>query len=156
MTARIDVTIVFLLAVVLFSVTSSVEAASDDTRKNIVLIAGLKSHGPEGNGIHDYAWSARLIETMLENSNIRDQVNVSLHLNGWPSDPRFLQQADTIMIISDGRDGGNGREAPHLATAQRVRQVDALMKKGCGLVTFHFSTFAPDKYAEQSWNSPLP
>ena len=36
---------------------SPLRAASEDV-KNIVLIAGLKSHGPEGNGIHDYAWSA--------------------------------------------------------------------------------------------------
>jgi len=28
--------------------------------KKIVLIAGQKSHGPEGNRIHDYPWSVKL------------------------------------------------------------------------------------------------
>ena len=83
---------------------SPLRAASEDV-KNIVLIAGLKSHGPEGNGIHDYAWSARLLKTALEHSNIREHVNVTVHFNGWPVDFRSLQDADTLMIISDGRDG---------------------------------------------------
>jgi len=35
--------------------------------KKIVLIAGKKSHGPEGNGIHDYPWSVKLLKVMLDN-----------------------------------------------------------------------------------------
>ena len=46
-------------------------------KKQVVLIAGVKSHGPEGNRIHDYPWSVRLLKTMLENSNVREQVEVS-------------------------------------------------------------------------------
>src|SRR5262249_39181655 len=58
------------------------------------------------------------------------------------------------MVISDGRDGNLYEEAPHLASDERVRYFDGLMKKGCGLLTFHFSTFAPEKYREQvlDWN----
>src|SRR4030095_15134302 len=56
----------------------------------------------------------------------------------------------TIMIISDGRDGDSGREAPHLATPERVQLVDRLMKRGCGIMTFHFSTFAPDALADSA------
>ena len=116
-------------------------------RKKIVLVAGLKSHGPEGNRIHDYPWTVRLLKTMLEKSAIRDQVNVETFLNGWPNNSTALEDADTIMVISDGRDGDIGREAPHLATQERVQQIDRLMKRGCGIITFHFSTFAPDRLA---------
>ncbi len=125
--------------------------AVDDSmdRKSIVVIAGLKSHGPEGNGIHDYAWSARLIKTMLEHSNIADAVEVTLHLNGWPTDTGQLIEADAVMIISDGRDGDIGREAPHLATPERIALMDELVARGCGVVTFHFSTFAPDALADR-------
>ncbi len=126
------------------------DAAGQDGRKNIVLIAGIKSHGPEGNGIHDYAWSARLIRTMLENSNVRHKVNVSMHLAGWPQDERLLHNADAMMIISDGRDGDIGREAPHLTTPERVRLVEAMVKRVCGVATFHFSTFAPDALGEKA------
>ncbi|MDB6173283.1 MAG: pyrrolo-quinoline quinone [Chthoniobacteraceae bacterium] len=122
--------------------------------KKVVLLAGKKSHGPEGNRIHDYLWSARLIKTMIEHSNVRDRVRVELHADGWPKDETSLEDADTIMILSDGRDGDKFEEAPHLASAEHVALIERQMKRGCGLVTFHFSTFAPDEYGEQilRWN----
>jgi type 1 glutamine amidotransferase len=122
-------------------------AAPPAPRKKIVLLAGKKSHGPEGNGIHDYGWSAQLLKVMLEHSNIRRRVRVEVHTGGWPRHPATLEDADTIMVISDGRDGSLYEEAPHLASPERVRDFGRHMKRGCGLVTFHFSTFAPQRYA---------
>src|SRR5436305_14276742 len=90
-------------------------------RQKIVLLAGKKSHGPEGNGIHDYAWSAKLLKVMLEHSNIRHRVRVEVHTGGWPRHPATLEDADTIVVISDGRDGPLYEEAPHLASPERVR-----------------------------------
>ena len=88
--------------------------------RKIVLIAGKKSHGPEGNGIHDYPWSAKLLKVMLDNSNIRDQVRVEYHRDGWPRDEKTLDDASAIVIISDGRDGDLYEEALHLESDQRV------------------------------------
>jgi type 1 glutamine amidotransferase len=126
-------------------------AARADTPKpkKILLIAGKKSHGPVGNGMHDYGWSVQLLKVMLDNSNVKDRVRVEFHLDGWPKNPRTLEDADTIMIISDGRDGNQFEEAPHLASDERVRFIDKQMKRGCGFLTFHFSTFAPEKYRDQ-------
>ncbi len=143
-----------ILIVVLLLGTSHLRAAEEKgadskTSKKIVLVAGKKRHGPEGNRIHDYPWSARLIKVMLERSNINDQVHVDYTLDGWPADTRLMEAADTIMIISDGRDGDKYSEAPHLDGDQRIAFVEKQVKRGCGLVTFHFSTFGPDKYAEQ-------
>jgi type 1 glutamine amidotransferase len=122
--------------------------------KKIVLIAGKKSHGPEGNGIHDYGWSVRLLKVMLERSNVADRVRVEMHQGGWPRHPGTLETADTVLIVSDGRDGHLFEEAPHLASPERVRDFDRLMERGCGLMTFHFSTFAPEKYRDEvlRWN----
>jgi putative heme-binding domain-containing protein len=117
--------------------------------KKVVLIAGKKSHGPEGNGMHDYGWSVRLLKVMLDNSNISDRVAVEYHLDGWPEDQQSLETADTIMIVSDGRDGELFEEALHLQNEERIAFVGRQMARGCGLLTFHFSTFAPDKYAQQ-------
>lgn len=133
--------------VVLVPAYSAAEPAA--ARKKVVLIAGKKSHGPEGNGIHDYGWSAKLLKVMLENSNIRDRVKVEVHLGGWPRNPATLDDADTILVISDGRDGNLYEEAPHLASPERVRLFERQMRRGCGFLTFHFSTFAPQQYAEQ-------
>jgi type 1 glutamine amidotransferase len=127
-------------------------AAGPSNRKSIVLIAGKKSHGPEGNRIHDYPWSVKLLKVIFENSNIKDQVRVEFHRDGWPKDERSLEAADTIVVISDGRDGDKYSEAPYLESDERVAFVARQMKRGCGFVTFHFSTFAPDKYADQVLN----
>lgn len=124
-------------------------ALAQPAAKKIILIAGTKSHGPIGNGIHDYGWSVQLLKVMLDHSNVKEKVRVEAHLDGWPRDPRTLEDADTIMIVSDGRDGNLYEEAPHLASPERVRFIERQMKRGCGFLAFHFSTFAPDKYAEQ-------
>lgn len=125
-------------------------AAEDAPPKKVVLIAGKKSHGPEGNRIHDYPWSVRLIKVMLDNSNAADRVNVEFHLNGWPRDEKTLDDADTIMVISDGRDGDKYEEAPHLQTAARIAAIEKQIKRGCGFLSFHFSTFAPDQYGQHT------
>jgi type 1 glutamine amidotransferase len=124
-------------------------AQEEKPRRKVVLIAGKKSHGPVGNGVHDYGWSVRLLKVMLDSSNVKDRLKVEYHLDGWARDPKTLDTADAIMIVSDGRDGDLYEEAPHLASEERVRYLDGLVKKGCGVLTVHFSTFAPEKYREQ-------
>lgn len=121
---------------------------SSEQRK-IVLIAGPKSHGPVGNGIHDYPWSVKLLKVMLDNSNIKDNVRVEYHLEGWPENPETLNDADTIMVISDGRDGNKFVEAPHFVSEEHLKIIQRQIDRGCGFLTFHFSTFAPDKYSKQ-------
>ena len=137
------------VAVLVLSEATTLHAAERATKpKNVVLVAGVKSHGPEGNGIHDYGWSVRLLHAMLEQSNAKEQLRVTHHLNGWPKDPKAVEDADTIIVISDGRDGEKYSEALHLESKERVEQVDRLMKRGCGMVLIHFSNFAPEQYAE--------
>ncbi len=135
---------------VLFTTLPGVcEAAEKLPAKKIVLIAGVKSHGPEGNGIHDYPWSVRLLKVLFERSNVGGAVRVETHFGGWPADDRSLEDADTVVVISDGRDGTIGMEAPHLATQERQNRMENLIQKGCGLVTFHFSVFAPEAFEER-------
>ncbi|MDB5320716.1 MAG: Trehalose utilization [Phycisphaerales bacterium] len=139
-----------LILLTLFMIATPLSAAdAPPPPKKIVLIAGKKSHGPEGNGIHDYNWSARLLKTALDRSNVKDQINVEVHLNGWPKDDKSLANAATIMIISDGRDGDKYSEALHLESPERVAAVQKLMDNGVGLVLLHFATFAPDQYAKE-------
>ena len=137
----------FATLLLLLSAAGPSEAST--ARKRIVILAGKKSHGPVGNGIHDYGWSARLIKTMLDQSNVRDDVEVDVFLDGWPTDHSKLESADSIMIISDGRDGDLYEEALHLQDPEKIAFISKQVERGCGLVTFHFSTFAPDRYADQ-------
>ncbi|WP_278466480.1 ThuA domain-containing protein [Gimesia maris] len=143
----------FLLCLPVLSILSAeLPQKKSSDRHKIVLIAGPKSHGPVGNGIHDYPWSVKLLKVMLDNSNIRDKVQVEYHLEGWPENPETLNDADTIMVISDGRDGEKFTEAPHFASAAHLKQIQQQIDRGCGFLTFHFSTFAPDQYAKQIQN----
>ena len=126
-----------------------VETKPVTAKRKIVLIAGPKSHGPVGNGMHDYGWTVCLLRVTLEHSNIADQITVEHFLDGWPKQSAAVEHADTLMIVSDGRDGDKFSEALHLESDERVREVDRLMKRGCGLITFHFSAFAPEKYPDK-------
>lgn len=143
---------VFAFILAIFAAASVNPAGADveaaDASK-IVLIAGPKSHGPVGNGIHDYPWSVKLLKVMLDRSNVADQVQVEYHLEGWPDDPTTLEDADAVMVISDGRDGDRYEEAPHLQSEQRIATIQRRIDRGCGFLTFHFSTFAPDQHAER-------
>lgn len=122
-----------------------------DRPKKMVLIAGKKSHGPEGNGIHDYPWSVKLLKVMLDNSNVAEKVKVEYHLDGFPKETATLDDADTILVISDGRDGDLYEEAPHFASPENLALIQRQIQRGCGFAVIHFSTFAPDQYAAQSF-----
>ncbi len=143
--------LVWMALLLSFQIAEPGTAAAADRvpTKNIALIAGKKSHGPEGNGIHDYGWSVKLLKVMLDNSNVRERVRVEYHLDGWPADARTLDDADAIMVISDGRDGPLYEEAPHFKTQAQAEAVARQVKRGCGFLTFHFSTFAPDARAAE-------
>ncbi len=111
--------------------------------KKLVILAGAKSHAA---GDHEYIKSARLIKVMLE-QHLPGRLDVAIFYD-WPDDATVLDSADLIMCISDGRDGTIGQDASFLVP-ERVPVIARQMERGCGLVTFHFSTFAPDAYGAQ-------
>jgi type 1 glutamine amidotransferase len=113
--------------------------------KKVVLIAGKKSHGP---GVHEYEKSVRLLKVLLDTSLNLSGIKAEYHLDGWPKDEKTLDDADTIMTISDGQDGDKFSPVPFM-TPERMAVMERQMKRGCGFITFHFSTFTPDKYAPQ-------
>ena len=113
--------------------------------KKIVLIAGKKSHGP---GVHEYEKSVRLLKALLDTSPNLTGIKAEYHLGGWPEDEKTLDDADTIMTISDGQDGDKFSPVPFM-TPERMAVMERQMKRGCGFITFHFSTFTPDRYGPQ-------
>ncbi len=114
------------------------------TRK-IVLIAGRKSHGP---GEHEYLKTIKLLKVLLDRSPNLHGVTTEIYFNGWPEDAKTLDTADTIVVISDGQDHDESLRVP-IYTPERMRIMEKQMRRGCGFVTFHFSTFISYEYAEQ-------
>lgn len=103
-------------------------AAAD--KKLIVMIAGRPSHGP---GQHEHNAGILLLKKCLEQSAVRDQVEVRAHLNGgWPA-AEELAQAATVVIYADG---GKGHPA---LLGDRLRQLDREMQRGCGFLTLHYA-----------------
>ena len=98
-----------------------------DAKRNVLLIAGKPSHGP---GQHEHNAGVQLFAKCL-NENASQLVDVKFVLNGeWPEDA-VVAKADTIVIYSDG--GAKHPAIPHL------EQLDAQMKRGCGLVCLHYA-----------------
>jgi hypothetical protein len=123
---------------------SPVHAEKAKRPRKVVLIAGPldKSHPP---GTHEYEKSVRLLKHCLDHSPNVKGVRAEAHLGGWPRDPRTLDDADTIVLVSSGSDR---RERDHpLLVGDRLAVLGRQMKRGCGLVLIHWATFVPKKKA---------
>jgi len=99
-------------------------------RRNVVLIAGKKSHG---YGAHEHKAGCILLAKALNESGLKVQAEVIV--GGWPQDPRILDDADCIVIYADG--GGGHPFNAHLP------ELDKLMRRGVGMVCIHYGVEVP-------------
>lgn len=135
-----------LFVLALFSIFLSVPAvragriAKPPELKKIVFLAGTKSHGP---GDHEYEKACRLLARCLETSPNAPGYKTEVHLYGWPEDESTLDDADCIVLYSDGSD--HDERAHPLLAGRRLEKIRAQMKRGCGLVLLHYAVFAPVK-----------
>lgn len=100
-----------------------------DTKK-IAFVAGNPSHG---YGAHEHKAGCMLLAKALNESGL--PVRAEVYTNGWPKDPKVLEDAATIVIYSDG--GGGHPFNAHLS------EIDRLMKKGIGMVAIHYGVEVP-------------
>lgn len=118
--------------VLLIGIVLSTASAFAEDKKSVVMIAGAPSHGP---GDHEYNAGVLLLKKCLDWN--APQVEVKAHLSGgWPS-AEELAKADTILLYTEG--GG----AHPLLQGERLQQIGAQMKRGCGLICLHYSVEAP-------------
>lgn len=97
--------------------------------KKVVLIGGRDSHG---RGQHAHGPGMRLFAGCLEDV---PGILPAVYTGGWPKDPTAIDNADAIVIYSDG--GGGHPIIPHLdAVAER-------MAKGVGLGCIHYAVEVP-------------
>src|SRR5690349_9583329 len=113
-----------LIAALLVAATLGVFAAD----KKIVFIAGKPSHAPRA---HEHRAGCLLLQSCLANVS---GVTTVVYSNGWPADAKAaFEGASAIVIYADG---GNGH--PFLQE-DRPQMLDALMKKGVGVVCLHYA-----------------
>lgn len=112
--------------------------------RRVVILAGKKSHGPDGNGVHDYPAQARLLHDCLQRSALASQLAITrAEDDTWPA--AAVAEADVLVVIGDGRDGDLPyADAGHIATSERIATVAAAVARGAGVLAVHFSTFTPE------------
>jgi len=126
-------------------IQTSCNPGSHDEPTSIVILVGEKSHPA---GMHEYIKASRLIKAMIEHSDNMEDVTVRLVYQGWPEDESLLDSADLIIAMSDGRDGPE-TAIPFMYSEERMDIMQKQMARGCGLMTFHYTTFAPNQYGEK-------
>jgi hypothetical protein len=98
--------------------------------KKIVFIPGRDSHGV---GEHEHLGGCTLLAKLI-NENVPG-VHAVVTEQGWPKDTTILDDADAIVMYSDGGEGH--MVIPHMA------HVGRLMDKGVGLVNLHYAVEIP-------------
>lgn len=123
--------------------TWSAEVPPKDTK--VVMLAGVKSHAP---GEHEYEKTLDLFRHCLDTAlNVRHVV-VEVHAGGWPQDERTLDDADTIVIFSDG---ASARNRHPLESGNHLAALEKQVRRGCGLVVIHWALNMPSKIGNDTF-----
>jgi len=118
------------------------DAPAAEGTKKIVFIAGKKSHGP---GAHEYEAGLKLFKQCLDASPNAKGIRTELHVNDWPADAATLNDADTIVLFSDGMDKKYKEEQHPMLKDDHLEIFAKQMKRGCGLVVIHWPLWVPSK-----------
>src|SRR5438876_12170553 len=115
-------TIFCALVLVCFSFSGTAVAQP----KKIVLIGGPITGHPKH--AHEYEKNVILLKHLLDTSPNVKGIKTEAHFKGWPADEKTLDDADTIVMISDG---GDHRETDHpLYVGDRFKVLAKQMARG--------------------------
>jgi len=95
--------------------------------KKIVFVAGTPSHPPRA---HEHNAGCLLLAGKL-NKYQSDKVLAVVYTNGWPSDPTAFQNADAVVMYSDG--GQRHVAFSHLKTLRQLRD------RAIGIGAIHYA-----------------
>lgn len=99
-------------------------------KKKVVFVAGPSSHG---YAEHEHNAGCTLLAGLL-NENMPG-ILATVYRNGWPKDATAFDNANAIVIFSDG--GGGQPIIPHLKDVQK------LIDKGVNLACLHYAVEVP-------------
>ena len=115
--------------------TPALFAADKSKPKHKVLfLAGGPSHG---YGAHDHLAGCMLLAKSLDESTLPIESRVSHY--DWPHDEKLFDGVDCVVMYGDG--GAEHMVLPHL------NEMDALAKKGVGIVCLHYAVEVPKEPA---------
>ncbi|MCL4201511.1 MAG: ThuA domain-containing protein [Pirellulaceae bacterium] len=106
-------------------------AQADETPPRVAIVVGPSTHPP---GTHEVAAGGRLMKFCLENMANVPGVKADV-LYQWPRDPAVLEGVATVVFIGDIFPPMRLPDPPAI-----LAQLDAMMKRGCGIVCVHYAT----------------
>lgn len=130
-TVRIVVLLMGAVATALFHNTHAIAAVPASEPTQILIVVGPSTHPP---GTHEVAAGARLIKGCLSEAETFSNLEINI-VEGWPSDNRLLESADTIVFTGD-----TFPPARLPGTNKILEQLGTLMDNGCSIVCIHYST----------------
>lgn len=127
--------------------------------KKIVFIAGPKDHGRPGR--HEHEKDLRALAYSLEHASNLKGITTKVYVGRVPNDINELKDAAVIVIESSAERSPNeshalfpnntktdGKTYTPEDTAY-LKSFDQLMKKGVGLVVFHYANYVANETARQ-------
>ena len=98
--------------------------------KKVALISGRPSHG---YGAHEHRAGCLILAEALNTSGL--PIDAQVYPGGWPEDETVLDDADAVVIYSDG-----GAGHPFNSRLERLREIQS---RGVGLVCIHYGVEVP-------------
>ena len=112
-------------------VAQSAQAIDKANGKHKVLfLTGKPSHG---YGAHDHLAGCMLLSKSLNESGL--SIESQVYHYDWPTDPKIFDNVDCVVMYGDGGPG-------HMVNAH-LEELDALAKKGVGIVCLHYAVEVP-------------
>ncbi len=110
--------------------TPLLSASDKSAKRKVLFLAGKPSHG---YGAHDHLAGSMLLSKSLNESNLRIESQVSHY--DWPEDAKVFDGVDCVVMYGDGGPG-------HMVIGH-LDEMDALAKKGVGIVCLHYAVEVP-------------
>lgn len=129
LTKNLFCSLICIFLMITFSAHSQ-QNIKTETRKKVIFIASLDSH-PKGQ--HEYNGGISFLARKLKEA--MPDIDTTVYHNGWPKDPGALQNANTVVLYSEGAQ--ENIIIPHFT------EIENLMNKGSGLVMIHFALDVP-------------
>ena len=124
--------LLLLCSLLLVCATTQFTSAEDKTngKRKVLFLAGKPSHG---YGAHDHLAGCMLLSKSLGESGL--PIESKVYHYDWPTDEKVFDGVDCVVMYGDGGPG-------HMVNAH-LDKMDALAKKGVGIVCLHYAVEVP-------------
>jgi type 1 glutamine amidotransferase len=123
-------TLVSSVIIVCLAASNLTAATNSDGKRKVLFLAGHASHG---YGAHDHLAGCMLLSKSLSESKL--PIESQVYHYDWPKDGKIFEGVDCVVMYGDG--GPGHMVVSHLA------EMDAMAKKGVGIVCLHYAVEVP-------------